>query len=213
MSTSYLETTFGSARIISHHHHKKTVAFITHGAGKGLDSVDLAATIHHLNNHGISVVGVEMPWLVSGKKIASPAKQLDQVWIEVMENLHTRYAEYKKIFIGRSTGARVICRTAAKLKPNLIINLAFPLRAPNGKTRHEELIQALETKIEMIIIQGQKDSFGSATEIEKAVGVRKNLEVIDAGNLTHKLSSAVGEIVIECLNKKDLVDRQGNVGL
>ena len=79
--------------------------------------------------------------------------------------------------------------------------------------RHEELIQALETKIEMIIIQGQKDSFGSATEIEKAVGVRKNLEVIDAGNLTHKLSSAVGEIVIECLNKKGLVDRQGNVGL
>ena len=133
MSTSYLETTFGSARIISHHHHKKTVAFITHGAGKGLDAVDLSATIHNLNNHGISVVGVEMPWLVSGKKIASPAKQLDQVWIEVIENLYTRYAEYKKIFIGRSTGARVICRTAAKLKPNLIINLAFPYGHQMGK--------------------------------------------------------------------------------
>jgi hypothetical protein len=144
MSTSFIETTYGSARITSLHHYKKTVAFITHGAGKGLDSVDLASIIHQLDLHGISVVGVEMPWLVAGKKIASPANQLDQVWREVNESLHGRYADFKKIFIGRSTGARVICRTAELLKPNLIIILAFPLKAPNGKSREEELKQVLD---------------------------------------------------------------------
>lgn len=202
MSTSFIETTYGSARIISLHHYKKTVVFITHGAGKGLDSVDLASIIHQLDLYGISVVGVEMPWLVTGKKIASPANQLDQVWQEVNQRLSERYLDFKKIFIGRSTGARVICRTAELLKPNLIINLAFPLKAPNGKSREEELKQVLDKNFEMIIIQGQKDTFGSASDIKQALGSRKNLEIIDAGNLTHKLSGTMGKVVIECLSKK-----------
>ena len=202
MSTSFIETTYGSARITSLHHYKKTVAFITHGAGKGLDSIDLASIIHQLDIHGISVVGVEMPWLVAGKKIASPANQLDQVWREVNESLHGRYADFKKIFIGRSTGARVICRTAEFLKPDLLINLAFPLKAPNGKSREDELKQVLDKNFEVIIIQGQKDTFGSASDIKHALGIRKNLEIIDAGNLTHKLNGTMGEIVFECLSKK-----------
>lgn len=69
MSISFIETTYGSARITSLHHYKKTVAFITHGAGKGLDSIDLASIIHQLDLYRISVVGVEMPWLVAGKKL------------------------------------------------------------------------------------------------------------------------------------------------
>ena len=54
----------------------------------------------------------------------------------------------------------------------------------------------------MIIIQGQKDTFGSASDIKQTLGVRNNLEIIDAGNLTHKLSGTMGELVIECLSKK-----------
>ena len=69
MSTSYLETKFGSARIISHHHYKKTVAFITHGAGKGLDSVDLAAIIHNLNNLTVSICYTKIYANVFLKKI------------------------------------------------------------------------------------------------------------------------------------------------
>lgn len=203
MSISFIETTYGSARITSLHHSKKTVVFITHGAGKGLDSIDLASIIHQLDNHGISVVGVEMPWLVAGKKIASPANQLDQVWREVHQSLHERYSDYKKVFIGRSTGARVICRTAKELKPNLIINLAFPLKSLTGKSRTEELKLALDNNFEMIIIQGQKDTFGSASDINQALGIRNNLEIIDAGNLTHKLSGTMGEVVIESLSKRD----------
>ena len=202
MSISFIETTHGSARIKSLHHSNKTVAFITHGAGKGLDSIDLASIIHQLDNHGINVVGVEMPWLVAGKKIASPARQLDQVWREVHQRMYEKYANFKKVFIGRSTGARVICRTAEELKPDLIINLAFPLKSLTGKYRTEELKQVLDNNFEMIIIQGQKDTFGSASDIKKALGVRNNLEIIDAGNLTHKLSGTMGEVVIDRLSKR-----------
>lgn len=202
MSISFIETNFGSARITSLHHSKKIVAFITHGAGKGLDSIDLGSIIHQLDKHGISVVGVEMPWLVAGKKIASPASQLDQVWLEVHQSLNERYVNFKKVFIGRSTGARVICRTTEELKPDLIINLAFPLKSLTGKYRTEELKQVLDNNFEMIIIQGQKDTFGSAFDIKQALGVRNNLEIIDAGNLTHKLSGTMGKVVIDSLNKR-----------
>ena len=102
MSISFIETTFGTARITSIHHYKKTVAFITHGAGKGLDSIDLASIIHQLDLYGISVVGVEMPWLVAGKKIASPASQLDQVWLEVHEHLHEFKPDYYATFFRSS---------------------------------------------------------------------------------------------------------------
>jgi predicted alpha/beta-hydrolase family hydrolase len=154
-----------------------------------------------------------MPWLVAGKKIASPANQLDQVWIEVLQNLEQRYGDYKKIFIGRSTGARVICRTAHHFNPDLIVNLAFPLKAPNGKSRKEELVSALEKGFETVVIQGRKDSFGSFKDVKNELGSRPNLEVIDAGELNHKLSNAMGELLIECLKEKGLVERQGSVGL
>ena len=91
MSTSFIETSQGNARITSHHHYKKIVAFITHGAGKGIDAPDLNSIIHLLDDNGISVVGIEMPWLVAGKKVASPANQLDIAFEEIYKELEPRY--------------------------------------------------------------------------------------------------------------------------
>ncbi len=211
MSTTFIETSQGNARITSHHHYKKIVAFITHGAGKGLDAPDLSSTIHLLDDNGISVVGIEMPWLVAGKKIASPSSQLDKSFEDVIKNLEARYFDYKKIFIGRSTGARVICRTSHLTKPDLIICLAFPLNSLSGKSRVNELVKVSKENIKTIIIQGEDDNFGSRTTLEQQVADLENLEVISAGNLTHKLSNAVGEVVIECIKKNGLIDRHGNV--
>lgn len=211
MSTTFIETSQGNARITSHHHFKKIVAFVTHGAGKGLDAPDLTSTIHLLDDNGISVVGIEMPWLVAGKKVASPSSQLDVAFEEVINNLEPRYFDYKKIYIGRSTGARVICRTSHNTKPDLIICLAFPLNSLSGKSRLNELEKVSKEKIKTIIIQGEDDNFGGRKLLEEKVVHLDNLEVISAGNLTHKLGSSVGELVIDSIKKNGLIDRHGNV--
>lgn len=211
MSTSFIETSQGNARITSHHHYKKIVAFITHGAGKGLDAPDLNSTIHLLDDNGISVVGIEMPWLVDGKKVASPAKQLDQAFAEVYQELEPRYFDYKKIFIGRSTGARVICRTSHLTKPDLIICLAFPLNSLSGKSRKLEIEKISKENIKTVIIQGEKDNFGSPDMLNKEFSNFHNIEIINAGNLTHKLSNAMGDLVINSIRKNGLIDRHGSV--
>ena len=211
MSTSFIETTQGNARITSHHHYKKIVAFITHGAGKGIDAPDLKSTIHLLDDSGISVVGIEMPWLVAGKKVASPANQLDLAFEEIYKELEPRYFDYKKIFIGRSTGARVICRTSHITNPDLIICLAFPLNSLSGKSRKMELDKISRENRKTIIIQGEKDNFGTPEILHQEINDLANIEIISAGNLTHKLSSAVGELVINSIKKNGLIDRHGSV--
>jgi predicted alpha/beta-hydrolase family hydrolase len=211
LSISFIETSQGNARITSHHHFKKIVAFITHGAGKGLDAPDLSSTIHLLDYNGISVVGIEMPWLVAGKKIASPSNQLDIAFEEIFRELEPRYFDYKKIFIGRSTGARVICRTSHTTNPDLIICLAFPLNSLSGKSRKQELEKISNENRKAVIIQGEKDKFGSPDILSKEIGNQANIEIISAGNLAHKLSSSVGELVINSIKKNGLLDRHGSV--
>ena len=211
MSISFIETSQGNARITSHHHYKKIVAFVTHGAGKGLDAPDLHSTINLLDDNGISVVGIEMPWLVAGKKVASPANQLDKAFEEIYKELEPRYLDYKKIFIGRSTGARVICRTSHITNPDLIICLAFPLNSLSGKSRRAELEKITKENRNTVIIQGENDNFGNPDTLIQEVGKSSNIEIISAGNLAHKLSNAVGELVINSIKKNGLIDRHGSV--
>ncbi|MCU1693003.1 MAG: hydrolase, partial [Frankiales bacterium] len=58
---------------------------------------------------------------------------------------------------GRSAGARVACRTAGALGAVGVLALAFPLVAPNGRSRAAEL--ALPT-VPVRVVQGERDAFG-----------------------------------------------------
>jgi predicted alpha/beta-hydrolase family hydrolase len=60
---------------------------------------------------------------------------------------------------GRSSGARVACRTAAAAKARGVIALAFPLHPP-GKpevTRADELLSGVPT----LVVNGDRDPFGT----------------------------------------------------
>ena len=63
---------------------------------------------------GYAVVLVEQPYRVAGKKAAAPAAQLDAAWTSVIEQLAKRRIKGLPLIVGgRSSGARVACRTAA----------------------------------------------------------------------------------------------------
>ncbi len=58
---------------------------------------------------------------------------------------------------GRSAGARVACRTAAVVGAAGVLCLAFPLVAPSGKSRQDELDGVA---VPVLVVQGERDRFG-----------------------------------------------------
>ncbi|HEX5780896.1 MAG TPA: alpha/beta family hydrolase [Solirubrobacteraceae bacterium] len=60
---------------------------------------------------------------MAGRKSAAPAHQLDAAWLAVVEALR---GEEPVLCGGRSSGARVACRTAAGTGAIAVLCLAFP---------------------------------------------------------------------------------------
>ncbi|WP_199432451.1 alpha/beta hydrolase family protein [Qaidamihabitans albus] len=131
-----------------------------HGAGGGIGAADLVAVTRAAQEAGVHVALVEQPYRVAGRRAPAPAKQLDAAWLAVTEELaRTWFDGLPLVFGGRSSGARVACRTAASGQAVAVLCLAFPVHPPGKpeKTRQPEL-DAVEVPV--LVIQGERDPFG-----------------------------------------------------
>ena len=80
---------------------------------------------------GLSVALVEQPYRVAGRRSPAPASQLDAAWTSVVLKLREGPLSGLPILTGgRSSGARVACRTAAETDSFAVVCLAFPLHPP-----------------------------------------------------------------------------------
>lgn len=135
-----------------------------HGAGGSVDAPDLlAATDAALDAH-VTVARIEQPYRVAGRRSAAPAGQLDAAWLAVHAALADGVLKgLPTLSGGRSSGARVACRTAAATGAIAVLCLAFPLHPPQRdpdaepKTRLPELDAV---RVPMLIVQGVNDRFG-----------------------------------------------------
>jgi predicted alpha/beta-hydrolase family hydrolase len=141
-----------------------TTLVLGHGAGGGIEAVDLVTASSVAAEAGLSVVRVLQPYKVAGRKSAAPAKQLDAAWLAVIEALRAdgQLADAKLIAGGRSSGARVACRTAAAAGADAVLCLAFPVHPPGKaddptKSRQGELDAV---KVPTLVVQGERDPFG-----------------------------------------------------
>jgi predicted alpha/beta-hydrolase family hydrolase len=127
-----------------------------HGAGGGVDAPDLVALRDSATASGVRVVLVTQPYRVAGRRAPAPANQLDEAWTAVVERV--RVPELPLIVGGRSSGARVACRTATALGAAGVLCLAFPLHPPGKpeKSRADELPDGLPT----LVLNGDRDPFG-----------------------------------------------------
>ena len=157
-----------------------SVLFLGHGAGGGVDSPDLAAVRDAAAAAGVRVVLVTQPYRMAGRRAPAPAGQLDEAWAAVIGHfgVHT----LPLIFGGRSSGARVACRTAPTLGAAGVVALAFPLHPPGRpeKSRADELPADLPT----LVLNGDRDPFG----VPEPVG---QVEVIVRPGATHDLRKDV----------------------
>ncbi len=168
-------TPHGPARA---HRHQASIPVATltlgHGAGGGIEAVDLQRLAQLLPRRGISVVLVEQPWRVAGRRVAAAPAVLDECFRAVNDHLRPRTP---LIVGGRSAGARVACRTGRQVGAVGVLALAFPLHPPGrpDASRAEELTgQPLPT----LVVQGSRDPFGSAAELSPLRTPRRRLVIV-----------------------------------
>jgi uncharacterized protein len=156
-----LETPHGPARV-----HVETAAtpvgtlILGHGAGGGVGARDLVAAAKVAAELSMTAALVEQPYRVAGRRSPAPANQLDAAWTAVVTQLRERGSIAGPVVCGgRSSGARVACRTAADTSAAAVLCLAFPLHPPGRpeKSRRDEL-EAV--RVPVLIVQGESDPFG-----------------------------------------------------
>ena len=156
-----IETPHGPARAHLHPAADPVAAMVLgHGAGGGVGAPDLVAATGAARAAGVSVALVEQPYRVAGRRSPAPARQLDAAWIAVVD--HLREGPFGGLPIvtgGRSSRARVACRTVEQTGAAGVLCLAFPLHPPGKpeKTRQPEL---RAVRVPMLIVQGARDPFG-----------------------------------------------------
>jgi len=131
-----------------------------HGAGGGLGAPDLVAATEVARAAGVTVALVEQPYRVAGRRSPAPAGQLDAAWVAVAGQLRAGALDGLPLIAGgRSSGARVACRTAAETRAIAVLCLAFPLHAP-GRPDKTRLGELEAVAVPVLIVQGESDPFG-----------------------------------------------------
>jgi len=136
-----------------------------HGAGGGVGARDLLAAAEAAGSVGLTVALVEQPYRVAGRRSPAPAHQLDAAWVEVVDYL--ALAGGPLVVGGRSSGARVACRTAAGVGADAVLCLAFPLLPPPRQGRQpasSRLAELDAVVLPTLVVQGEHDRFGIPPE-------------------------------------------------
>jgi predicted alpha/beta-hydrolase family hydrolase len=132
-----------------------------HGAGGGVTARDLVAVTGAAHSHGVSVALVEQPYRVAGRRSPAPARQLDAAWTAVIEHLLAGELRGLPLVVGgRSSGARVACRTAAATGAVGVLCLAFPLQTPGRPGAPSRLDELDAVTVPTLVVQGARDPFG-----------------------------------------------------
>jgi uncharacterized protein len=198
-----LETPFGLARAdVRVSAGSRGAVVLGHGAGGGIGAPDLLAAARAAESEGFGVVLVEQPYRVAGRRSPAPARQLDGAWVAVVEQLQRdALAGLPLVVGGRSSGARVACRTAVATGAVGVLCLAFPLQPPRRTGTAPSRLDELEAvTVPTLVVQGERDPFGlpPAGPQRTVVRVRGDHSLrtgLDA------LAAAVGPWLVEVLTR------------
>jgi predicted alpha/beta-hydrolase family hydrolase len=165
-----------------------------HGAGGSVTAKDLTAVAGAAAGAGLSVVLVEQPYRVAGRRSPAPAGHLDAAWIAVVSQLRDGPLQGLPVVTGgRSSGARVACRTAGQTGAVGVLCLAFPLHPPQRKAAPERQTRLPELEavaVPVLVVQGSSDPFG----MPPAGPSRTVVEVAGTHSLTSDLPAVAAAV-------------------
>ncbi|MGH4015815.1 MAG: alpha/beta hydrolase family protein [Pseudonocardiaceae bacterium] len=168
-----------------------------HGAGGATSAPDLVATTRAATAAGVHVALVEQPYRVAGRRAPAPAGQLDEAWLAVVTCLAQGvFADLPLVFGGRSSGARVACRTATAGGASAVLCLAFPVHPP-GRPEKSRLDELTGVEVPVLVVQGEQDPFGRP---EPAAG--REVVLLPGDHSLKADPGAVGRAVAEWLQRR-----------
>ncbi|MEV4492440.1 alpha/beta family hydrolase [Micromonospora coxensis] len=181
-----LDTPRGPARVQTDLPADPPVALLVlgHGAGGDVDAPDLVAVRDAVVGAGVAVARVTQPYRVAGRRAPAPAGHLDEAWTAVLSVLRGRFPGVPLLVGGRSSGARVACRSATTVGAAGVVALAFPLHPPGRPERSRAA--ELSTGLPTLVVNGDRDPFGvpaaqGPVEVVLRPGERHDLRVDPAG--------------------------------
>ena len=132
-----------------------------HGAGGGVEAPDLLATQRAALEAEWTVARVTQPYRVAGRRSPPAGPVLDEAWLPVVTKVRSGrgLGGLPVVFGGRSSGARVACRTATAGHAVGVLALAFPLHPP-GHPERSRLAELAEPTVPVLVVQGDRDPFG-----------------------------------------------------
>ena len=165
MTILEVKTPYGLAAAHMHSADDPSAALVLgHGAAGGVSSTDLVAVTDIARSVGVSVALVEQPYRVAGRRSPPPPRQLDAAWTVVVEHLLAGELRGVPLIVGgRSSGARVACRTAEATGAVGVLCLAFPLQPPrrSGASAAQSRLGELDAvTVPTLVVQGDRDPFG-----------------------------------------------------
>lgn len=166
-STLDVPTPAGVGRItLSRPDAPRALLLLGHGAGGGIEALDLATLAAALPGRGIAVARYEQPWRVAGKRVAPAPATLDAGWRPALDAAAAALPGVPLVVGGRSAGARVACRCFGT--PALgVLALSFPLHPP-GHPEKSRVTELAGVASPVLLLSGDRDPFGSPDELRAA---------------------------------------------
>ncbi|GAC13546.1 alpha/beta family hydrolase [Aliiglaciecola lipolytica] len=137
-----------------------------HGAGANKDSDFMQQMAEKLCQQGIEVVRFDFPYMLRAaeRKKRQPPDRMNILQEDFIEMVNSADKDLPLFIGGKSMGGRV----ASMLEPNVsckgIICLGYPFHPP-GKPEKNRTEHLYSTKLPILIVQGERDTFGNRQRV------------------------------------------------
>jgi predicted alpha/beta-hydrolase family hydrolase len=147
---------------------------LAHGAGAGQKHPFMIATARGLASRGMDVVTFDFPYMAQKRRAPDRARVLEQAFRELVDAAR-QWSRARRLFIGgKSMGGRIATHLAAQQLEGLdgVFALGYPLHPP-GKPEQLRVAHLPDIVAPVLIVQGERDTFGTPSELEPVIAAMK----------------------------------------
>jgi predicted alpha/beta-hydrolase family hydrolase len=152
-----------------------------------------------LSETGLLVATFDFPYMIAGRKAPDKAPVLERAWRDVIgaARASAPFMDVPLFIGGKSMGGRMASNVAAQGIEQVrgLVLLGYPLHPP-GRPQQRRDAHLAAIREAMLFVQGERDDFGSAAEIEELLpqlNPNTTLHVVEAGDHSFKVPARSGK--------------------